>query len=75
MAVGYRHWAGIGTQQSCSDALPFYKSAAEKGSFPRLGELVTIALFNDCTSHNSDAAFRCWTSGGPASSATQGPPF
>lgn len=30
MALGYRHWVGIGTQQSCLEALPFYKSAAEK---------------------------------------------
>ncbi|GAA5962122.1 hypothetical protein JCM3765_005531 [Sporobolomyces pararoseus] len=29
MTVGYRHWAGIGTKQSCKDALPWYKSAAE----------------------------------------------
>ncbi|GAA5896688.1 ubiquitin ligase complex subunit HRD3 [Sporobolomyces salmoneus] len=29
MTVGYRHWAGIGTKQSCRDALPWYKSAAE----------------------------------------------
>ncbi|GAA5872577.1 hypothetical protein JCM16303_004569 [Sporobolomyces ruberrimus] len=29
MTVGYRHWAGIGTKQSCQDALPWYKSAAE----------------------------------------------
>lgn len=31
MTVGYRHWVGIGTKQSCGDALPFYKSAADKG--------------------------------------------
>lgn len=31
MSLGYRYWAGIGTKQSCSDALPFYKSAATKG--------------------------------------------
>lgn len=30
MSLGYRHWTGIGTKQSCSDALPFYKSAATK---------------------------------------------
>ncbi|GAA5988858.1 hypothetical protein JCM11641_005045 [Rhodosporidiobolus odoratus] len=29
MSVGYRHWAGIGTKQSCTDALPWYKAAAE----------------------------------------------
>ncbi|BGP36845.1 ERAD-associated protein [Rhodotorula kratochvilovae] len=29
MTVGYRHWAGIGTKQSCKDALPWYKSAAD----------------------------------------------
>ncbi|GAA5831897.1 hypothetical protein JCM11251_003924 [Rhodosporidiobolus azoricus] len=29
MTVGYRHWAGIGTKQSCKDALPWYKAAAE----------------------------------------------
>lgn len=31
MTVGYRHWAGIGTKQSCKDALPWYKSAADSG--------------------------------------------
>jgi SEL1 protein len=31
MTVGYRHWVGIATKQSCADALPFYKSAADKG--------------------------------------------
>ena len=30
MAVGYRHWAGIGVRQSCADALPYYKSAADR---------------------------------------------
>ncbi|KAI9609333.1 hypothetical protein H4Q26_007283 [Puccinia striiformis f. sp. tritici PST-130] len=30
MSLGYRHWVGIGTPQSCREALPFYKSAAEK---------------------------------------------
>lgn len=29
MTVGYRHWAGIGTKQSCKDALPWYKAAAD----------------------------------------------
>lgn len=29
MAVGYRHWAGIGTRQSCKDALGWYKAAAD----------------------------------------------
>ncbi|GAA5955010.1 hypothetical protein JCM21900_002759 [Sporobolomyces salmonicolor] len=29
MTVGYRHWAGIGTKQSCQDALPWYKAAAD----------------------------------------------
>ncbi|GAA6001639.1 hypothetical protein JCM10207_002243 [Rhodosporidiobolus poonsookiae] len=29
MTVGYRHWAGIGTRQSCKEALPYYKAAAE----------------------------------------------
>ncbi|GAA6059101.1 hypothetical protein JCM10212_002072 [Sporobolomyces blumeae] len=29
MTVGYRHWAGIGAKQSCKEALPWYKSAAE----------------------------------------------
>ncbi|GAA6035230.1 hypothetical protein JCM8097_006429 [Rhodosporidiobolus ruineniae] len=29
MTVGYRHWAGIGTKQSCKEALPYYKAAAE----------------------------------------------
>ena len=32
ITAGYRHWAGIGTKQSCGDALPFYKSAADKGA-------------------------------------------
>lgn len=31
MTVGYRHWAGISTKQSCSDAIGYYKSAADKG--------------------------------------------
>ncbi|KAI8459611.1 hypothetical protein BY996DRAFT_8529847 [Phakopsora pachyrhizi] len=30
MSLGYRHWVGIGTTQSCREALPFYKSAADK---------------------------------------------
>ncbi|MBW0464846.1 hypothetical protein O181_004561 [Austropuccinia psidii MF-1] len=30
ISLGYRHWVGIGTKQSCREALPFYKSAAEK---------------------------------------------
>lgn len=29
MTVGYRYWAGIGTKQSCKDALGWYKSAAD----------------------------------------------
>ncbi|GAA5980248.1 hypothetical protein JCM10908_001587 [Rhodotorula pacifica] len=29
MTVGYRHWAGIGTKQSCKDALGWYKAAAD----------------------------------------------
>ncbi|GAA5849904.1 hypothetical protein JCM8547_000949 [Rhodosporidiobolus lusitaniae] len=29
MTVGYRHWAGIGTKQSCKEALPYYKAAAD----------------------------------------------
>jgi len=31
MTVGYRHWVGIGTKQSCKDALGWYKSAADEG--------------------------------------------
>ncbi|KAH8926050.1 HCP-like protein [Atractiella rhizophila] len=30
LTMGYRHWAGIGTKSSCLDALPFYRSAAQK---------------------------------------------
>lgn len=30
MTAGYRHWVGIGTPQSCIDALSYYKSAADK---------------------------------------------
>jgi SEL1 protein len=30
MTVGYRHWVGIGTKQSCPDALGWYKSAADQ---------------------------------------------
>ncbi|ORY30204.1 hypothetical protein BCR39DRAFT_529970 [Naematelia encephala] len=30
MALGYRHWAGIGVQEDCLTALDFYQSAAEK---------------------------------------------
>lgn len=30
ITAGYRHWVGIGTPQSCSEALPFYKAAADK---------------------------------------------
>ncbi|BGP12880.1 hypothetical protein JCM10213_005166 [Rhodosporidiobolus nylandii] len=29
MAAGYRHWAGIGTKQSCKEALQYYKTAAD----------------------------------------------
>ncbi|SCV68301.1 BQ2448_422 [Microbotryum intermedium] len=29
MTVGYRHWVGIGTKQSCKDALGWYKRAAD----------------------------------------------
>lgn len=28
--MGYRHWVGIGVKQSCQDALPWYKTAADK---------------------------------------------
>jgi SEL1 protein len=31
MTIGYRHLNGIGTKSSCKEALPFYKSAADKG--------------------------------------------
>lgn len=31
MTVGYRHWVGIGTKQSCKDALGWYKAAADEG--------------------------------------------
>jgi SEL1 protein len=30
LAMGYRHWVGIGVKQSCPDALPWYKSAADR---------------------------------------------
>lgn len=30
MTMGYRHWVGVGAKQQCQDALPWYKSAADK---------------------------------------------
>lgn len=30
-ALAYRYWSGIGTSESCENALPWYGSAAEKG--------------------------------------------
>lgn len=30
MTMGYRNWVGIGVKQSCPDALPWYKSAADR---------------------------------------------
>ncbi|KAM0753405.1 HCP-like protein [Meredithblackwellia eburnea MCA 4105] len=30
MTVGYRHWVGIGTKQSCKDAIGWYKAAADQ---------------------------------------------
>lgn len=41
-AAGYRHWAGIGTKQSCAEALPFYKSAAD------IGGLTTFSTTSRC---------------------------
>jgi SEL1 protein len=35
--MGYRYWTGIGVPQNCQDALPWYKSAADKA----------IAIFED----------------------------
>lgn len=32
MAVGYRHWAGIGVHDDCMTALTWYERAAEKGT-------------------------------------------
>lgn len=32
MALGYRYWSGIGTQESCKRALTWYGSAAEQGA-------------------------------------------
>lgn len=34
MTVGYRHWVGIGTKQSCKDAHGWYKAAADQGAPP-----------------------------------------
>lgn len=30
MTMGYRNWVGIGVKQSCPDALPWYKNAADR---------------------------------------------
>jgi hypothetical protein len=31
MALGYRHWSGIGTRESCERAVGWYEAASEKG--------------------------------------------
>lgn len=31
LTMGFRHWVGVGVKQNCQDALPWYKSAADKG--------------------------------------------
>jgi len=31
MALGYRYWSGIGTQESCERAVGWYGAASEKG--------------------------------------------
>lgn len=33
MALGYRHWSGIGVVESCMAALDWYEDAAEQGVF------------------------------------------
>lgn len=33
MTLGYRYFMGIGTEQSCNDAVYYYKKVAEKGKF------------------------------------------
>lgn len=56
MSLGYRHWTGIGTQQSCGDALPFYKSAATKGE-SKLCLMRFYLVFNQliiCSSNSYD---------------------
>lgn len=30
LTLGYRHWVGVGVPQNCQEALPWYKSAADK---------------------------------------------
>ena len=30
LSMGYRHWVGVGAQQNCQEALPWYKSAADR---------------------------------------------
>ena len=35
MALGYRHWVGIGVNEHCMTALEWYESAAEQGLTPQ----------------------------------------
>lgn len=32
MALAYRYWSGIGTQESCQSAMFWYEAAAEQGT-------------------------------------------
>lgn len=53
MTVGYRHWVGIGTPQSCQDALGWYKQAADEGTSPT------------CPIGSDSAALRTFNAGPP----------
>ena len=47
MSLGYRHWVGFGTKQSCGDALPYYKSAADRGAGPARVFFLVSLVIND----------------------------
>ena len=67
LTMGYRHWVGVGVKQNCQDALPWYKSAADKGGLSFLCGLPKKATDHYC----SHGTFRVRSTWRPASSPTQ----
>ena len=62
MALGYRHWTGIGVVEDCERAVEWYSAAAEQGKFdlPSRYSLVTFEQrwHDSCLDHLADARFR-----------------
>ena len=45
MALGYRHWAGIGVEPNCETSLTYYKKVASKGKWT----VIVILMSSKCS--------------------------